>query len=232
MLMVKTAAATCLLAYGLFACVMLRAADLPQGWEALKINEKKKPTAYRLLQEEGRPVLHARAEASASGLQRPAAFSVAERPIASWSWKVSRLVAGADNSKARYEDSPARIVLAFDGDAKKLPRVDQAVLYVSRRLSGQDLPYATLMYIWSNKAPVGTVIENPNSRRIQMVVASSGPAGVGAWQKLSRDVLADYRRAFKEEPGKLLAYGVMSDTDNTGETVEAWYGEIDFRKRP
>jgi hypothetical protein len=220
------AAALCLL-----ACTPVPAADLPPGWDALKINDKKKSTSYRLLEEGGRPVLYAHAQGSASGLQKPAAFSITERPIASWSWKVSRLVTGADNSKAGREDSPARIVLSFDGDTAKLPRVDQAVMYVSRRLSGQDLPYATLMYIWANKAPVGMVIENPNSRRIQMVVASSGAAGVGAWQKLSRDVVSDYRRAFKEEPGKLLAYGVMSDTDNTGESVEAWYGEIDFRPR-
>lgn len=223
--MLKTAAAALLATYGLSA----HAADLPQGWELFKINDKKKPTYYRLLEEGGRPVLYAEARASASGLQRQAKFSIAERPLMSWTWKVSRLVAGADNSKAGKEDSPARIMLAFDGDVSKLPRVDQAVMYVSRRLSGQDLPYATLMYIWHNKAPVGSVIENPNSRRIQMVVASSGPEGVGAWQKLSRDVLADYRRAFKEEPGRLLSYGVMSDTDNTGETVEAWYGEISFQ---
>ena len=191
----STAAALCLFALG-----PALAADLPEGWEALKINDKKKPTSYRLLEEGGRKVLHARAEASASGLQRKAAFSLVERPIASWSWKVSRLVAGADNSKTGKEDAPARIVLAFDGDTKKLPRVDQAVMYVSRRLSGQDLPYATLMYIWHNKAPVGSVIENPNSRRIQMVVASSGADGVGTWQKLSRDVLADYRRAFRRNP--------------------------------
>jgi hypothetical protein len=64
-----------------------------------------------------------------------------------------------------------------------------------------------------------------------MMVVSSGAAGVGAWQKVSRDVLMDFRRAFKEEPGRLLAYGVMSDTDNTGETVEAWYSEIEFLRR-
>ena len=226
MLMLKTAAA----ALCLLACASA-AAQLPEGWEALKINDKKKPTRYRLVEEGPRKVLHARADASASGLQRPAAFSLAERPVASWSWKVSRLVAGADNSKAGAEDSPARIVLAFDGDIARLPRVDQAVLYLSSKLAGQQMPYATLMYIWSNRVPVGTVIVNPNTRRIQMVVASSGPAGVGAWQSLSRDVLADYRRAFKEEPGRLVAYGVMSDTDNTGESVEAWYGEIDFRPR-
>jgi hypothetical protein len=63
---------------------------------------------------------------------------------------------------------------------------------------------------------------------VQMVVVSSGPADIGAWQKLSRNVIEDYRRVFKEEPGRLLNYGVMSDTDNTGEFVEAWYGDIEF----
>jgi hypothetical protein len=207
------------------------APPLPPGWEEFKINDKKKPTSYVLLREGGRPVLHARAEGSASGLQRPAAFSIAERPIASWSWKVSRLVSKADNSKGGREDAPARIVLSFDGDKEKLPKMDQVALYFARKLSGRDLPYAMLMYIWSNSAPVGSVIENPHSRRIQMMVVSSGAAGVGAWQKLSRDVPADFRRAFNEEPGRLLAYGVMSDTDNTGETVEAWYSEIEFLRR-
>jgi hypothetical protein len=207
------------------------APPLPPGWEEFKINDRKKPTSYFLLREGGRPVLHARAEGSASGLQRRAGFNLAERPVMSWTWKVSRLISKADNSKARGEDSPARIVLSFDGDTKKLPKMEQSTFYLARKLSGQDLPYATLTYIWSNKAPVGSVIENPHTGRVRMVVASSGAAGVGAWQKLSRDVVMDFRRAFKEEPGRLLAYGVMSDTDNTGETVEAWYGEIEFLRR-
>ena len=75
------------------------------------------------------------------------------------------------------------------------------------------------MYIWSNKVPVGTVIPNPRTNRVQMVVASSGPGGVGAWQSLSRNVREDYKRAFGEEPGRLQAYGVLTDTDNTGESV-------------
>lgn len=206
------------------------AADIPEGWQLFKINDKKKLTAYRIINEGGQKVLHARAEASASGLQRAPAFRLAERPILHWRWKVSRLIPGADNSKPSGEDAPARILLVFDGDMDKLPRKDQAVFYLARQLSGQDLPYATLMYIWSGNTPVGTVIENPHTRRIQMVVASSGAAA--GWQEVSRDAIADFRRAFKEEPGRLLAYGVMTDTDNTGETVEAWYGPIEFRPRP
>ena len=213
------------------AAALAPAAAQPPGWQAVKINDKKKLTVYRLLEEGGRPVVHARAEGSASGLARAAGFAIANRPIMTWSWKVSRLIAGADNSKGSREDSPVRIVLAFEGDKGSLPKSDQSVMYLARKLSGQDMPYATLMYVWSNQAPVGTLIPNPHTRRIQMVVASSGAAGVGAWQKLSRDVAQDFRRAFQEEPGRLLTYGVMSDTDNTGETVEAWYGEIQFSTR-
>lgn len=217
-----------LLALAAAAVLAPALAQAPEGWEILRINEKKKSTTYESVVEAGRPVVHARAEASASGLYKKAGFELSERPLASWSWKVSRLIDKADNRKSSGEDSPVRIVLAFEGDKSKLPKADQAVIRLAKRLSGQNLPYATLMYVWSNEAPVGTVIANPHSRRIQMVVASSGRAGVGEWQKLTRDVAGDYRRAFREEPGKLLAYGVMSDTDNTGETVDAWYGEIEF----
>ena len=198
----------------------------PEGWKAFKINDKKTLTVYRMIEEDGRRVLHARADGSASGLSRVATFNLVERPVVTWSWKIDRLIPKADNRKASGEDSPVRIVLVFEGDKEKLSTADRVVMSLAHKLSGQELPYATLMYIWSNDVPVGSVIPNPHTRRIQMVVASSGAAGVGAWQKLSRNVAADFRRAFKEEPGRLLAYGVMSDTDNTGESVEAWYGEI------
>jgi DUF3047 family protein len=230
-------AATVLLSVLLIAVPALAAPGLPpappppppEGWDAFKINDKKKPTFYRLEEEGGHKIVHALAAGSASGLTRHAGFLPAERPLVSWRWKVSRLVAGADNSRARSEDAPARLIFAFDGDKSKLGKVDQATLYVSQKLYGREMPYATLMYIWAAKAPVGAVIENPHTRRVQMVVASSGPAGVGAWQSVSRNLLDDFRRAFKEEPGRLLTYGLMTDTDNTGETVEAWYGDIEFQ---
>jgi hypothetical protein len=61
-----------------------------------------------------------------------------------------------------------------------------------------------------------------------MIVASGSDARAGEWQSLSRNLAADYKTAFGEEPGKLIGYGVMSDTDNTGASIEAWYGDITF----
>ena len=202
--------------------------QLPAGWKQVKLSDKKKDTVYEQVENEGTVVLHARADASASALGHPADFDLRQRPIISWRWKVAKLIDGADNSVASKEDSPVRLLFVFDGNKSKLPPRDQAVFRLSRNSSGRELPYATLMYVWANDVKVGSVIENPHTRRVQMIVASSGSAGMGEWQSLSRNVYEDYKTAFGAEPGKLIAYGVMSDTDNTGASIEAWYGDIRF----
>ena len=201
-------------------------ADMPAGWEVVKITEEKKPTQYRLVDDGGTVVLNAKAEAAATGLGQPTKIDVRTTPMLEWRWKVSRLITAADNAVATKEDSPARIVLSFGGDRAKLPLTDRLALSLADQRSGKTTPYGTLMYVWSNKAPVGTVIPNPRTGRVQMVVASSGAAGVGAWQSIKRNVLEDYKHAFGEDPGLLMSVGVLTDTDNTGESAEAWYGDI------
>jgi hypothetical protein len=45
---------------------------------------------------------------------------------------------------------------------------------------------------------------------------------------LSRNAVEDFRRAFGEDPGRLTGVAVLTDTDNTGEKAEAWYGDLQF----
>jgi hypothetical protein len=63
-----------------------------------------------------------------------------------------------------------------------------------------------------------------------MIVTQSGHDKVGTWQEVTRDVYEDFKRAFGEEPGRITAVGIMTDTDNTGSAVEAYYGDIAFRR--
>lgn len=88
------------------------------------------------------------------------------------------------------------------------------------------MPYATLMYIWENRQPVGTVIDSAHTGRVKMVVAGSGVDRLGQWKRFERDYVEDFRRAFGETPGRLIGVGVLTDTDNTGGAVEAYYGDI------
>lgn len=119
-------------------------------------------------------------------------------------------------------------MLEFDGDVRRLPLIERAIYGIARHVAGRALPYATLMYIYANDLPVGTVVPNPRTRRIQMVVAASGPAQAGVWESATRNVRDDFRRAFGEAPGPLVAIGVMTDSDNTHSHAEAWYGDLRF----
>ena len=151
-------------------------------------------------------------------------------PLLSWSWKVAELIPAADNTRKQTEDSPVRVVVTFEGDAEKLPLSDRIFSDNVRLLTGKPMPYATLMYIWENRAPAGSVIENRHTSRVRMLVAESGRDKVGSWQEVTRTVREDYRRVFGEEPGPITAIGIMTDTDNTGANVHAYYGDIVFRR--
>jgi len=200
----------------------------PSGWNKVVITDRKRDTRYDLVDDHGTVVLHAVAEAAASGLGVRTRFDIRAAPVMSWRWKIAGLIGDADNRVASREDSPVRIVLEFDGDKSKLGLADRSAFALSRGISGREIPYATLMYIWANQIPVDTIVPNPRTNRVEMIVVDSGEAGVGKWQSLTRNVLEDYRKAFGEEPGPLTGVAVLTDTDNTGETAEAWYGDIAF----
>lgn len=205
-----------------------KAGDVPLGWSMLRLSERKRPTAYSLVHDQGRSVLHAHAANAGSLLVFPTVFDVRATPYVEWRWKISRLVEGADNRRSSADDAPARLVFGFAGDKSQLPFVDRAVFALAKQFSGHDLPYATLMYIWAKDIPVGTILPNPNTKRVQMIVVASGPQDLGSWRTQRRNLVDDFRRAFGEEPGQLYAVAVFTDTDNTDETVDAWYGDIRF----
>jgi len=203
-------------------------AGLPPGWEPLTFGSLKSPTKYAFVENDGKVVVHARAEAAASGFNFPVKFDVRSSPFVEFRWKIAKLIDGADNRVAAKEDSPVRLVLGFEGDKSKLTFKERTASALARSATGKDLPYAQMIYIWSNTEPVGTVIENTHTRRVRMVVAATGGGDAGKWVTLTRNVVEDFKKAFGEEPGLMTDVGIMTDTDNTGETVDAWYGDIRF----
>ena len=206
-------------------------AAAPRGWQQLVITRAKAPTQYRLVYDERARavVVHARAERSATGLKQPLDVDSAARPLVAWRWRVPSLIAGADNLDRHAEDSPVRLLLFFDGDKRRLPARDQLALEMAEMVSGQGVPYATLVYMWENRQPVGSVIDSAHTGRVKMIVAGSGADRLGQWKQFERDYVADFERAFGERPGRLIGVGIMTDTDNTGAEIEAFYGDVELR---
>jgi hypothetical protein len=204
--------------------------ELPQGWQKWTLSKFKKPTQYQLVALDGKTVVKASADASASGLIHLLNVDARIYPLLSWRWKVTELIAKADNSRKQSEDSPVRVVVTFEGNLEQLSLTDRLFFDNVRLLTGQQMPYATLMYIWENRATRNSVIPNLHTSRVKMIVAESGRDKVGGWQEVTRNVFEDYRRAFGEEPGAISAIAIMTDTDNTGANVHAYYGDIVFRR--
>jgi hypothetical protein len=203
-------------------------AVLPSGWRVWQLSGLKRPTEYRLVDHEGRTVILARSRAGASGLVFPISIDLKEYPYLHWHWKVPALIPGADNTRRHTEDSPVRIVITFDGDTSKLPLDERIFADQFRLFTRQEFPYAILMYIWENRAPVGRVIDNLHTTRIKMIVADSGAEHLGTWRSETRNVYEDFKRAFGEDPPRIRSIGIMTDSDNTGTDAEAYYGDISF----
>ena len=216
-------------------------ADEPaQSWQRWKVRRDKKETDYSVVTDDvpqadgglrAQSVLKAIADGSASGLRYELSLDLKQTPLLRWQWKVSDLIADADNTRRDLEDAPVRLILVFAGDRASLPFRERLIADQVRLLTGNELPYATLMYIWENRQPEGSVIDNTYTSRVKMIVAQSGRAGVGQWQTRERDVVADFERAFGEPPGRLIGVSVMTDTDNTGGHAVAYYGGFQFMAR-
>lgn len=201
------------------------ASRLASDWQPLGLPGKRE-TRYTAVQKDGRAAWHAHAESSASMLRRQLPLSTAQERRVEFAWWVGATIPGADLTQADRADSPVRVAFAFDGDHTRLPMRTRMQYQMAEMLTGEVPPFATLMYVWDNHAPVETVLHSPRSDRIRKLVLDSGEQQLRRWRTHRRQLSADYRRAFGEEPGRLLAVALMTDADNTRSKAEAWYSDV------
>lgn len=186
----------------------------------------KQATQFAYAREEGRHAVAAHAVSSASMLRHPLRIEPADLGRVQFAWKVPQLIAQADMAVRESDDSPVRVVLVFEGDRAAFSAKNAMMSELVRVLTGEELPYATLMYVWDNQRAPGSVIVSPRTDRIRKLVVESGPGRLGRWMDYERDVHADFKQAFGEAPGALVGIGIMTDTDNTRSTIQAWYGPV------
>ena len=203
------------------------APDHHDDWHEVRLPGKE-PTHYHWTHKDGRRVLAARAERSASMWRRKVERAPREIGEVELSWRVDRLIDEADLSVAERADAPARVLFGFGGDRARLSMRNRLMFELAHALSGEEPPYATLMYVWANRAPLDSVVINPRTDRVRKIVLDSGPGQLGRWREHRRHLAQDFRRAFGEEPGPLQSVAVMTDADNTRSQAQAWYGPIRF----
>lgn len=187
---------------------------IPAGWQDAATPGRAARNDLRITHdaEYGGHVLHLRSEAEHTNILKRVDVDLAATPILEWSWKVVTLPAGGDIRHARSSDLAAQLYVVWE----RFPRLLNSQL---------------LGYVWDAAAPAGYEGASQKSSRIRYVVLESGAGKANRWVTESRDVAADYRRAFAREPTAPAAIILSIDSNDTGSRAESYVGRIAFRSR-
>jgi hypothetical protein len=204
---------------------------LPVGWKPLTFPKIKRHTTYTLVKEDGSTVVKAVSDASASGLTREIIVNLKEYPMLSWRWKVMNVLVHGDVTKKKGDDCPARLYVTMGVDPSTLGLWEKAKFAAYKLIYGRYPPLAAVNYIWASMVPKGTVLSSPYTDRSKIIVIQSGPELVNHWVTEERNLFEDYTQAFGAQPPLVSGVAIMTDTDNTGESAIAYYGDIVFKKQ-
>lgn len=180
----------------------------------------------------GRPALKAESDRGDSLVHLPLAVEGNALGTLRFSWFVEALNPQADLNDGPSDDAVARVILQFGGDRTTFSARDNMMSDLLQTLTGEALPYATLVYVWDHRYPVGTILSHRRTQRIKTMVIESGPARLGRWVDMERDVSADYIKAFGKAPQGLNGVALMTDANNTRQPTKAWYGPLVLQAKP
>jgi hypothetical protein len=176
---------------------------LAPGWETKSFAGQ---THYTAEHDDKQFYIKATSKGAASGLFHKIAYDSKEQPILRWSWKIERTLTKGDERSKGGDDYAARVYVVFP-----------SFLFWNTK---------ALNYIWANKLPRGEALPNAFTANAMMIAVESGNGRAGQWLNEERNIYEDFKKYFKSEPPKVGAIAIMTDTDNTGESVTAWYGPI------
>jgi len=159
--------------------------------------------------DEGPSCLHLRSVKASFGLEHRVDVDPGKMPWLTWYWKVAQLPSGGDFRHASTDDQAAQVLVAFD---------DKRIL----------------TYIWDSSAPKGVMQHASHIPlvRIFAVVCQSGAGEANKWIAESRNVAADYERAYGKPAPRVSGLRLQINSQHTGSTAESYFGEVAFRNTP
>ena len=191
--------------------------NLMEEWETWEFSNVPRTTRYSLSEDEGITVLKAESSGAASALMKSADIDAIRHPVLAWRWKTDGPIV-EDDWNNESDDYPLRLFVIFEGKSGLLGVIRRAVGGFNGR---------ALNYVWvPESAGVTEASASPATDRVQMIPIRQGSARFGTWASEKRNVVEDYLEAFGEEPGRIIGFAVMTDTDGTGGTCTSYFGDI------
>ena len=175
-------------------------------WEQKVLASK---TRYDVVSIDGKPYLKATSKSSASGLIRHIDIDLKKTPYLKWTWKVDNILKDVDETQKSGDDYAARVYVVISGGL---------FFWNTRAIS----------YNWTSSEPEGSTWPNAFTDNAVMVSVQSGAEKVGEWVSEKRNVAEDIKNLLGIEATEINAVAIMTDTDNSGQSAIAYYGNIMF----
>ena len=199
------------------------------AWRVVGLPQQSLPlTRYAVDTVSGRPALRVQVAASYGNLVQDLPAVPAPRTL-SWSWRVQQANLASDLRIKAGGDSAVKVCVSFDMSLDRVPFVERQVLRLARASTGEDLPAATLCWVWGGAEAKGALVSDPFSGRVRYIVLRQSQDPLSTWFDETRDVAVDFRRAFGDESADLpsvTAVIVSGDGDNTGASSLAHVADL------
>lgn len=152
-------------------------------------------------------VIRAKSEGSASGMLQEMSVNINQTPYLNWSWRVDRLPEVQDEKTKEGDDYAARVYVIF-------------------KTGSWFWNTKALNYVWNSSYPVGETWPNAYTANAQVMALRSKTSPQGAWVAEKRNIRQDILDCFGVEVESIEAIAIMTDTDNSGSSAVAFYGDI------
>jgi hypothetical protein len=159
-----------------------------------------------------------------------------------WRWRLDQALSGgqrpADLRRKDGDDAALKVCVMFDHPLDRVPFGERTLLRVARSVTGENLPAATVCYLWDTLQAQNTTAANPYSRRVRYVVVQGTGAPTQRWLSESRDVAQDFVTLFGDElPAgstrttvpPVMAVVIGADSDNTQARSSGWVAQVQWR---
>ena len=191
----------------------------PQApWKVVGLPQQTKPfTRFSVVDIDGKRAVKIEADESYGNLVHP--VKMAAPAHLAWSWRIEKPLEQADLREKRGDDTAVKVCVFFDMAMENVPFADRQLLRLARSKTSDPVPTATICYVWDQKLPAGTAIDNAFTRRLRYIVVESGNDRLDRWVAEKRDLAADFTKLFSDENGTavpaIVGVAVGADSDNT-----------------
>ena len=195
------------------------------GWTVSELPDIT-PTRFELVDDDGVTVVQAQADGAAASLTRTISWDPSTHTTLNWRWRVDRVVQRSDITTKAGDDFAARLYVFFGYPLEHLSLIDRTKLRLARWLYGDRVPTAAICYVWANTEDVGTSTWNAYTDRVRVIVLRNADSETGTWVDEQRNPAEDFLAAFGKPAPQATGIAVAVDTDQTGESVTTWFGDI------